>query len=224
MQAVGPEPSADSPALTCLPVRSRFFVRPQLLTRGSLLPAGRDIARSTLLPGIRTVRARVWAEMMAPPRHLSAAILAWRGGGQRGWMTSPHTPCLHREESAMETQDDHRRPAWGISRRELLHTGLAAGVTLSAWACAPPQALGGEAAVSTNEICRMDAVTLAGHIRAKRLSPVEVIDAVLDRMDKLEPILHAFCTPTPDLARATAKQIEASRRATRRTGSSMIGS
>ena len=59
------------------------------------------------------------------------------------------------------------------------------------------------------EICGMDAVTLAGHIRAKRLSPVEVIDAVLDRMDKLEPILHAFCTPTPELARETASGIEA---------------
>jgi aspartyl-tRNA(Asn)/glutamyl-tRNA(Gln) amidotransferase subunit A len=62
---------------------------------------------------------------------------------------------------------------------------------------------------SDNEICRMDAVALASHIRAKRLSPVEVINAVLDRMDKLEPILHAFCTPTPDLARETAKRIEA---------------
>lgn len=61
---------------------------------------------------------------------------------------------------------------------------------------------------TANDICRMDAVTLAKHIRAKKLSPVEVIDAVLARMEKLEPILHAFCTPTPDLARATAKKIE----------------
>ncbi len=62
---------------------------------------------------------------------------------------------------------------------------------------------------SDNEICRMDAVSLAEHIRAKRLSPVEVIEAVLDRMDRLEPVLHAFCTPTPDRARADAKRIEA---------------
>jgi len=61
---------------------------------------------------------------------------------------------------------------------------------------------------TAKEICRMDAVTLAGHIRSKKLSPVEVIDAVLARMEKLEPILHAFCTPTPELARATAKKIE----------------
>src|SRR5215831_8979385 len=70
-----------------------------------------------------------------------------------------------------------------------------------------------------NEICRMDAVTLAGHIRARRLSPVEVIDAVLDRMDKLEPILHAFCTPTPELARETAQRLEADITAGRPVGS-----
>jgi aspartyl-tRNA(Asn)/glutamyl-tRNA(Gln) amidotransferase subunit A len=61
---------------------------------------------------------------------------------------------------------------------------------------------------TANEICRMDAVTLAKHIRSKKLSPVEVIDAVLARMEKLEPILHAFCTPTPELARRTARKIE----------------
>ncbi len=62
---------------------------------------------------------------------------------------------------------------------------------------------------SGNEICRMDAVTLAGKVRAKELSPVEVVDASIERMDKLEPVLHAFCTPGPDQARAAAKQIEA---------------
>ena len=59
-----------------------------------------------------------------------------------------------------------------------------------------------------NEICRMDAVKLAKRIRAKELSPVEVIEAVLTRMEALEPHVHAFCTPTPDLARQEAKRIE----------------
>jgi aspartyl-tRNA(Asn)/glutamyl-tRNA(Gln) amidotransferase subunit A len=54
----------------------------------------------------------------------------------------------------------------------------------------------------------MDAVSLAAHIRSKKVSAVEVIDAVLARMDKLEPILHAFCTPTPKLARETAMKID----------------
>ena len=61
---------------------------------------------------------------------------------------------------------------------------------------------------TSNEIGRLDAVTLAEQVRSKRLSPVEVIDAVLGRMDKLEPHVHAFCTPTPELARAEAKRIE----------------
>jgi aspartyl-tRNA(Asn)/glutamyl-tRNA(Gln) amidotransferase subunit A len=59
-----------------------------------------------------------------------------------------------------------------------------------------------------NAISKMDAVTLARAIKRKDLSPVEVVDAALARMEALEPKLHAFCTPTPDLARATAKRIE----------------
>jgi aspartyl-tRNA(Asn)/glutamyl-tRNA(Gln) amidotransferase subunit A len=63
--------------------------------------------------------------------------------------------------------------------------------------------------MSSDEICQMDAVTLARRIRSKELSAVEVIDAALDRMEKLDPMLNAFCTPTPDLARQEAKRIEA---------------
>jgi aspartyl-tRNA(Asn)/glutamyl-tRNA(Gln) amidotransferase subunit A len=74
------------------------------------------------------------------------------------------------------------------------------------------------AAAGDNEICRMDAVSLARSIRAKQLSPVEVIDAVLARMEKLEPLLHAFCTPVPELARETAKRIEADIMAGRSVG------
>ena len=59
-----------------------------------------------------------------------------------------------------------------------------------------------------NDICRMDAVTLSSEIRAKKLSPVEVIEAVIARMDVLKPVLHAFCTPTPDLALETARRLE----------------
>src|SRR5437667_10527996 len=59
-----------------------------------------------------------------------------------------------------------------------------------------------------NELCRMDAVTLARQIRKNSVSPREVINAVLARLEKLEPILHAFCTPTPDLARKQADKSE----------------
>jgi aspartyl-tRNA(Asn)/glutamyl-tRNA(Gln) amidotransferase subunit A len=61
---------------------------------------------------------------------------------------------------------------------------------------------------SDNAICRTDAVTLAAQIRARQLSAVEVTEAVLRRMAVLEPHIHAFCTPTPDLARETARSID----------------
>ncbi len=60
-----------------------------------------------------------------------------------------------------------------------------------------------------NEICRMDAVSLAAKVRGKELSAIEVAEAVLRRMDVLEPHLHAFCTPTPDVARAAARAVDA---------------
>lgn len=59
-----------------------------------------------------------------------------------------------------------------------------------------------------NEICRMDAVRLAGLIRTKKLSAVDVTRAVIDRMDRLDPHLHAFCTPTPELAIEAAERVE----------------
>lgn len=62
---------------------------------------------------------------------------------------------------------------------------------------------------SDNEICRLDAVALAARVRSREVSAVEVTAAVLRRMDALEPYLHAFCTPTPELAHETARTIDA---------------
>ena len=54
----------------------------------------------------------------------------------------------------------------------------------------------------------MDTASLARHITAKQLSPVEVLDAVLDRLDRLDPTLHIFATVMTDHARQDAKRIE----------------
>jgi aspartyl-tRNA(Asn)/glutamyl-tRNA(Gln) amidotransferase subunit A len=62
---------------------------------------------------------------------------------------------------------------------------------------------------TTHEIGRMDAVTIARHVAAKELSPVEVVDAVLDRLDRLDPVLNAFTTVVPEEARQRAKRLEA---------------
>lgn len=111
---------------------------------------------------------------------------------------------------------DHGRSAWpdDISRRSFLRTASGAAALFAAAGTASHDealtaAFESAAGARRSEICRMDAVTLAGHVRAKRLSPVEVIEAVLDRMDQLEPNIHAFCTPTPDLAHREARRVEA---------------
>jgi hypothetical protein len=94
----------------------------------------------------------------------------------------------------------------GISRREFVVATGAAAVVGGALAATETPA---SAATPSNEICRMDAVTLAEKIRTKQLSATEVTEAVLGRMDKLNPVLGAFCTPSPDVARAQAKIVEA---------------
>src|SRR5947208_13222658 len=52
------------------------------------------------------------------------------------------------------------------------------------------------------------ATTLARLIRQKKVSPVEVLAAVLDRIDKLNPKLNAFVTLTIDQARREARAAE----------------
>src|SRR5690242_2890851 len=74
-----------------------------------------------------------------------------------------------------------------ISRRELMRRTGAAAVVGSALesvravaADTSAQPSGGMSAAA-NEICRMDAVTLAEKIRTKQMSPTEVTEAVLAR-------------------------------------------
>jgi aspartyl-tRNA(Asn)/glutamyl-tRNA(Gln) amidotransferase subunit A len=59
------------------------------------------------------------------------------------------------------------------------------------------------------ELCYMPATELGAAIRAKQISPVEVTDAVLTRLERLNPKLNAFCTITAAAARAAAKEAEA---------------
>lgn len=64
-----------------------------------------------------------------------------------------------------------------------------------------------EDVASQNEIGRMDAASLTAQILDRKLSPVEVIDAVAARMERLEPELHAFCTRTLQQAHEDARDL-----------------
>ncbi len=53
------------------------------------------------------------------------------------------------------------------------------------------------------------AVEIATLIREKKLSPVEVIDSLLERIDRINPNINAYCTLVPDQAREDARKAEA---------------
>jgi len=60
-----------------------------------------------------------------------------------------------------------------------------------------------------SDLCYTSATELVPLIRTKKLSPVELNDAVLARIERLNPRLNAFCTLTADLARDAARRAEA---------------
>jgi aspartyl-tRNA(Asn)/glutamyl-tRNA(Gln) amidotransferase subunit A len=62
--------------------------------------------------------------------------------------------------------------------------------------------------MNAEELCYLPAVELAAAIRAKQVSPVEVVRTVLDRIQRLNPRLNAFCTVTADAALQSARDAE----------------
>src|SRR5207237_1056266 len=57
--------------------------------------------------------------------------------------------------------------------------------------------------------CFTPATILAAAIRQKKVSPVELIDAVYGRLHKINPKINAFCTLTEEQAHWLAKEAEA---------------
>ena len=58
------------------------------------------------------------------------------------------------------------------------------------------------------DLCYTPATKLAALIRAKKLSPVELTRTVLERIERLNPRLNAFCTVTADSAMKGAREAE----------------
>jgi aspartyl-tRNA(Asn)/glutamyl-tRNA(Gln) amidotransferase subunit A len=90
------------------------------------------------------------------------------------------------------------------TRREFLGSGVA-GIL----ATAGPLVRKTSAAVAAGtELAYTPATALAAAIRAKKLSPVELLDAVYARIRDLNPRLNAYCTLTEEEARRAARQAE----------------
>ena len=63
-------------------------------------------------------------------------------------------------------------------------------------------------ATATNELCYLPISTLAGEIEARRVSPVEVTEAYLRRIERLDGQIHAYITVTAERARQEAQAAE----------------
>src|SRR3989454_9658131 len=62
--------------------------------------------------------------------------------------------------------------------------------------------------MADGRLCWLPATELATLIRRKKVSPVEVVDAILDRIERINPKLNAFVTLTDEAARREAKAAE----------------
>lgn len=63
--------------------------------------------------------------------------------------------------------------------------------------------------MNADDICFMPALELRECYRSRQLSPVEVTEAILARIDAVEPQLKAFITVTPERAMDNAREAEA---------------
>jgi len=63
--------------------------------------------------------------------------------------------------------------------------------------------------MGTDELALMSATDLAAAIRARRVSPVEAVEAVLRRIERVNPTLNAYCTVVAESAREAARAAEA---------------
>jgi aspartyl-tRNA(Asn)/glutamyl-tRNA(Gln) amidotransferase subunit A len=62
--------------------------------------------------------------------------------------------------------------------------------------------------MNPTDVCYTPATELARLIRTKALSPVEIVGAVLDRIERVNPVVNAYCTVTADAALAAARDAE----------------
>lgn len=54
----------------------------------------------------------------------------------------------------------------------------------------------------------LDATSVAAAIQSRQVSATEIANAALAQMEKLDVTLHAFCTPTPEIARSQAAAVD----------------
>lgn len=59
------------------------------------------------------------------------------------------------------------------------------------------------------DLCFLPATGMISAVKKKKLSPVEIVDAFLARIEKINPQVNAYCTVVPEMAREAARKAEA---------------
>jgi len=62
--------------------------------------------------------------------------------------------------------------------------------------------------LSAEDLCFTPAVALRDMLRRKAVSPMELMQAFLERIDRVNPIINAYCTLVPDMAMEAARKAE----------------
>lgn len=62
--------------------------------------------------------------------------------------------------------------------------------------------------MNEEDICFMSAYEMADAIKRQEMSSSEITEVMIERIEKINPIIHAFCTLTFDLARKMAKKAD----------------
>ncbi|MFX1375713.1 MAG: amidase [Promethearchaeota archaeon] len=62
--------------------------------------------------------------------------------------------------------------------------------------------------IKKEEICYMSACDLAKKIKNQEITSEEITEIIIERIEKINPLINAFCTPTFDLARESAKRAD----------------
>lgn len=93
-----------------------------------------------------------------------------------------------------------------MSRRGFLSASI--GVACATRAAAQPRRSAPARVPSTAELPWLSITDAASLLRSRRLSPIELTQAMLDRIDRIEPRVHAFITVTRDEALRAAQTAE----------------
>ncbi len=62
--------------------------------------------------------------------------------------------------------------------------------------------------MNKEEICYMSAYEMAAKIKNQEYTSQEITEIIIERIEKINPIINAYCTPTYDLAREMAKEAD----------------